>query len=183
MRVGYARVSTRGQSLEVQKEALAKAGCERIYEEKASGAASKKRPALDEMLRFIREGDVLVITRLDRLGRSVVDLANIAQKLQTQGVGLVVLDQPIDTTTAAGRMTFTMLAAMAEFERELILDRAQEGRNRARKNGVRFGAKPKLTPEQLRALKSDYEAASQSRAALATRYGISQATLYRLVAE
>ena len=113
MRVGYARVSTSGQKLDLQLERLA--DCDRTFHEKVSGKSAKNRPELHNALDFVRDGDVFVVTKLDRLARSVVDLANIVQKLEVKNVDLVVLDQGIDTTSIYGRLQFNILAAIGEF--------------------------------------------------------------------
>lgn len=181
-KIGYARVSTIGQSLELQHEALLRGDCERIFEETKSGKSRKDRPVLEEMLRYLREGDVLVITRLDRLARSVHDLTVITNQLQTQSIDFVVLDQDIDTTTATGRLLFTVLGAIGEFERDLINQRTQEGIRLAREKGVKFGPKTKLDEDQIEQLKAEFKATkTSSRQELADKWGISKSSLYRLV--
>ena len=130
MRIGYARVSSSGQRLDVQLDRLS--DCDRVFHEKVSGKSTKGRPELQSALDFVREGDVFVVTKLDRLARSVVDLAGIVQKLETKKVDLVVLDQGIDTTTMYGRLQFNILAAIGEFEREMIKERSTEGRIKGR---------------------------------------------------
>ena len=132
MKIGYDRVSTTGQKLEVQFDKLTAAGCERIFEEKKSGGSRHEREALAQALTFIREGDQLVITRLDRLARSVLDLSQITAEIAAKKVDLVVLDQSIDTGSPTGRLLFHMLAAIGEFERDLIKERAAEGIARAK---------------------------------------------------
>lgn len=178
--IGYARVSSYGQRLDVQLEKLSAVGCTRIYQEKASAKSNSQRPQLEALLSYVREGDVLHITKLDRLARSVADLTNIVKTLETKGCGLVVLDQQIDTTTPTGRLLLHMLAAIGEFERELIQERATEGREKARARGVRFGVQPKLSNEQIKRLRHEFAAATCDRTELARRYGISRASLYRL---
>lgn len=126
MRIGYARVSSSGQKLDVQLDRLA--DCDRIFHEKVTGKSTKGRPELKNALDFVRVGDVFVVTKLDRLARSVVDLAGIVQTLEAKQVDLVILDQGIDTTTMYGRLQFNILAAIGEFERELIRERSTEGR-------------------------------------------------------
>ena len=149
MLVGYARVSTDDQDLTLQRTALKQAGCKRIYEEKVSGA-TRDRPALTRMLDQLREGDVVVVARLDRLARSTRDLLEIAEILKEGGTGLRSLGEPwADTTSPAGKMVLTVFAGMAEFERALIHQRTSSGRVAARTRGVRFGRPPKLTPEQI----------------------------------
>jgi DNA invertase Pin-like site-specific DNA recombinase len=147
--VGYARVSTDDQDLTLQRTALKQAGCKRIYEEKVSGA-TRDRPALTRMLDQLREGDVVVVARLDRLARSTRDLLEIAEILKEGGTGLRSLGEPwADTTSPAGKMVLTVFAGMAEFERALIHQRTSSGRVAARVRGVRFGRPPKLTPVQI----------------------------------
>ena len=141
MNVGYARVSTSSQNLENQIDQLKSAGCEKIFSEKRSGKNEADREQFKIMMGFVREGDVLYITKLDRLARSVIDLHNIAKFLQNKDVNLKVLHQNIDTTSPAGRLLFTMLGAIAEFERDLINERVREGIEAAKKKGIQFGRK------------------------------------------
>ena len=182
MKIGYARVSTSGQSLEVQLEALAKEGCEKIFEEKMSGKLADGRAQLQTALDFVRAGDVLVITKLDRLARSMVDLSMIAKKLKDKNVGLKALDQPeIDTTSAIGELLFNVLGAVAAFERALIIERTEEGRQKAKAKGIKFGAKPKLTNKQLNAAIDEFKLGAMSATQVAKKHGISRSSLYRLM--
>lgn len=181
MRVGYARVSTVGQKLDVQLDHLA--NCDRIYREKVSAISTKNRPELKNALDFVREEDVFVVTKLDRLARSVVDLSNIIQLLEEKNVDLVVLDQGIDTTTIYGKLQFNILASIGEFERGLITERSLEGRQKAKERGVVFGAKPKLSDDEIQALLRDYEAPGLSKREIAELYGISKSSVYRLYYE
>ena len=142
--VGYARVSTIGQNLALQLEKLREYGCDEIFQEKRSGQTAT-RPALKECLRYVRRGDILVITRLDRLARSTLDLHRILEQLQENQVEFVVLDQAIDTTTSAGKLIFGILASVAEFETHLRKERQAEGISRALADGVRFGPSPKIS--------------------------------------
>jgi DNA invertase Pin-like site-specific DNA recombinase len=149
MLIGYARVSTDDQDLCIQRGALHAAGCRRLYEEKVSGA-KRDRPALGRMLDALREGDVVVITRLDRLARSTKDLLEIAETFNAAGAGLRSLAEPwADTTTPAGRMVLTVFAGIAEFERSLIQERTSTGRQAARARGVRFGRPKRLSDDQV----------------------------------
>lgn len=149
MLLGYARVSTEDQNLDVQRAALGAAGCDRIYEEKLSGA-SRNRPELARLLDHLRRGDVVVVTRLDRLARSTRDLLDIAELIKEAEAGLRSLGEPwADTTSPAGRMVLTVFAGIAEFERALLHQRTGAGRAAARARGVRFGRPPKLTAEQV----------------------------------
>lgn len=182
MKVGYARVSTLGQSLDNQVDSLVREGCEKIFEEKASGRSSDNREQLMAALDFVRAGDVLVITKLDRLARSMIDLSAISQKLKDKSVGLKALDQPeIDTTSAIGELLFNVLGAVASFERSLINERTAEGRLKAMAKGVRFGAKVKLSDVELDQLKIEYLKWTGSKEELAKKYNISRASLYRLI--
>lgn len=137
--VGYARVSSVGQSLEVQLDKLKTAGCERVYQEKVSGTSTNGREQLAELLRYVREGDEVVITKLDRLGRSLSDLLDITKQLEVKGVALCVLDQSLETKTAQGKLMFTMLGAFAEFETALRKERQMEGIAKAKAEGKYLG--------------------------------------------
>lgn len=182
IKVGYARVSSTGQSLAAQKDALVKAGCEKLFLEKQSGAQARNRPQLQAALQYIREGDALVITKLDRLARSAGDLHRIAEQLRDEGADLKVLDQSeIDTTNKYGKVVFSILGAVAELERDLILERTAEGRARAKAAGKHMGRRPSLSPDQIAALKKDAASWKGSMAELGERHGISRATVYRLM--
>jgi DNA invertase Pin-like site-specific DNA recombinase len=182
MKIGYARVSTTGQHLDTQIDKLTAFGCEKIYEEKQSGKASNNRPVLQDALKFAREGDTFVITRLDRLARSLSDLIQIVESFEKQSIGFVVLEQAIDTTTPTGKFMFHVLSAIGEFERGLIDERTKEGIAIAKERGVQFGRKNKLTPEQLAEFRQEFEnpPVGVSKADIAKRYGLSRATGYRL---
>ena len=135
-RIGYARVSTVGQSLEEQRAKLTAAGCSKIFEEKISGK-KRDRPELTRVLEYVREGDTLIITKLDRLARNTMHLHAIAEELEREHVDFIVVDQPqIDTTSSMGRLLFSVLGAVASFERDLINDRTEEGKVRARARSV-----------------------------------------------
>lgn len=149
MLIGYARVSTLGQSLDVQRAELKAAGVEKLFEEKASGAKAD-RVELGRVLEHLRAGDVLVVAKLDRLARSTVDLLTIADKLKAAGVGLRSLGEPwADTTSPAGHLVLTVLAGVAEFERARILERTSAGREVAKAAGVKFGRPAALSPAQV----------------------------------
>ena len=139
MRVGYARVSSLGQKLDVQLDKLS--DCDRIFHEKVSAGSTNLRLELQKALDFVRDDDVFVVTKLDRLARSVIDLSIIVQRLEEKKVDLVVLDQGIDTTTIYGRLQFNILASIGEFERGLIRERSREGREKAIERGVRIPVK------------------------------------------
>ncbi|MEW8611814.1 MAG: recombinase family protein [Candidatus Thiodiazotropha sp.] len=177
--VGYARVSSVGQSLDVQVDNLNEYGCDKVYEEKRSGTTAN-RPQLKKCLDYVREGDVLVITKLDRLARSTLDLHKIVDELNQKGVGFKVLDQSIDTTTKEGKLMFSMLAAVAEFETELRKERQLEGIAKAKKRGVAFGRKATLTDEQVQEMRSKRESGVLIKDLMA-EYQLSKASVYRLL--
>jgi DNA invertase Pin-like site-specific DNA recombinase len=178
---GYARVSTNGQDLGAQIAELQAAGCGNIYKEKASGAKTD-RPALAKLIRRLDAGDVLIVTRLDRLARSTRDLLNVLATVGERKAGFRSLkDTWADTTTPHGRLMLTVLGGLAEFERELIRARTGEGRKRAKARGVKFGRPVKLTAHQRQeAIQRLAEGTLQ--ADLARSYGVSQATISRLAA-
>lgn len=173
--IGYARVSSVGQSLEVQRDKLSH--CDKLFEEKQS-AASGKRPRLEACLEYVREGDTLVITRLDRLARSTLHLCQIADALARKDVHLQVIDQNIDTSDATGRLLFNMLGAIAQFETEIRAERQMDGIQKAKDRGVQFGAQHKLSDDQIAELRQRRENGELIRA-LMQDYGISKATVYR----
>lgn len=175
--VGYARVSSSGQSLTVQLDKLA--DCDKIFQEKKTGTSLDKRDELKTCLDYVREGDVLVVCKLDRLARNVRDLQNIVATLDDKGVGLKILDQALDTTTNTGRLLFNMLGVIAEFENDLRKERQREGIKQALAKGVQFGVKPKLDDETIKALVTAVDAGEQSKAAIAKQFNISRSTLYR----
>jgi DNA invertase Pin-like site-specific DNA recombinase len=173
--VGYARVSSVGQSLDVQLDKLNH--CDKIYQEKKSGA-SDKRPQLGACLEYVREGDSLVVTRLDRLARSTLHLCQIADGLKRNGVNLQVLDQNIDTGDATGRLLFNMLGAIAQFETEIRAERQMDGIQKAKERGVQFGRKKSLTDGQTAELRKRREQGDLIKT-LMKDYDISKATVYR----
>ena len=178
---GYARVSTDGQSLGAQHAQLHAAGCVKVYAEKISGARSN-RPELAKMLKRLDTGDVLIVTRLDRLARSTRDLLNTLDDIAKRGAGFKSLaDTWADTTSAHGRLMVTILAGLAEFERELILARTSDGRVRAKARGVKFGRPAALTAHQ-RQEALQRLGNGEAQADLARSYGVSQATISRLQA-
>jgi DNA invertase Pin-like site-specific DNA recombinase len=178
MKLGYARVSTEDQILDLQRDRLTRASCEKLFEEKISGAA-RNRPMLEHLLADLRADDVLIVTRLDRLARSTAELLRIAQVIEDKGAGLQSLEEPwADTTSPAGRMVLTVFAGIAEFERELIRQRTEEGRTAARKRGVPFGR-----PRQLRADQQDLVCRlieeGKSVSDVARTFNVHPATIYR----
>ena len=176
--VGYARVSTRDQHPEAQLDALSSAGCARTFTDQASGTLAR-RPALDEALSYLRPGDTLVVTKLDRLGRSVRNLKQIADDLQGHGVALRALSQGIDTATPGGRLFFHMLAAIAEFEHDLIVERTVDGLAAARARGRKGGPKFKMTPTRIAQARSMYDAGEHTVQQIADTFAVSRPTIYR----
>ena len=182
-KIGYARVSSTGQDYQTQYDKLIAAGCDRVLCEKQSGKSADDRAELQKALEFLElggEGCALVVTKLDRLARSMNDLTSITSQLQKNGVGFIVIDQQIDTTTPTGKLLFNILGSLAEFERDLINARCDEGRKAAKAKGVQFGRKAKLTDEQLDALRADVKAGNMSMQAIADKYGVARNSVYRL---
>jgi DNA invertase Pin-like site-specific DNA recombinase len=180
MDIGYARVSTKDQSLDLQVDALRRAGCAKVYQEVASGA-KVQRPVLDTLLGELRPGDVLVIWKLDRLGRSLSHLVELAGVLLEQQVGLKSLNDPLDTTTSQGRLVFNLFASLAEFEKDLIRERTQAGLVAARARG-RLGGRPKGLPPAAEktacAAETLYRERRLSVREIAAQLGIAKSTLY-----
>ncbi|HNG93890.1 MAG TPA: recombinase family protein [Acidobacteriota bacterium] len=174
-RVGYARVSSVGQSLAVQLEKLA--SCDKIFQEKQS-ATSGKRLRLEACLEYVREGDTLVVTRLDRLARSTLHLCQIAAQLERKQVILQVLDQNLDTGDATGRLLFNMLGAIAQFETEIRAERQMDGIRKAQQQGVQFGRQKTLTPAQIIELRTKRKQGVLIKR-LMQEYHLSKATIYR----
>ena len=181
MLIGYARVSTGEQTLDLQLDALAKAGCQKTYTETASGAKAE-RPVLQEVLSYLGAGDTLVVWRLDRLGRSLRHLIETVAALAERGIGFKSLTEQIDTTTPNGKLVFHVFGALAEFERDLIRERTHAGLRSARARG-RVGGRPKaLTDPKKRALaQALYDGGQTDIATICRTLGISRATLYRYV--
>jgi DNA invertase Pin-like site-specific DNA recombinase len=178
---GYARVSTRDQDLAAQDAELTAAGCAKVFKEKVSGAKTD-RVELAKVIRRLESGDVLIVSRLDRLARSTRDLLNVLAQVSERGAGFKSLkDTWADTTTPHGRLMLTVLGGLAEFERELIRSRTGEGRKRAQERGVRFGRPAKLTPHQ-RAEALGRLANGETQADVARSYNVGATTIGRLVA-
>ncbi|WP_372703286.1 recombinase family protein [Bradyrhizobium sp. Bra64] len=174
---GYARVSTADQDLTLQLNALKAAGCEIIREEKASGTSTKGRAALATLRDFMRKGDTLVVTRIDRLARSIGDLQDIVRSLKEKGVALRATEQPIDTSTAAGKAFLDMLGVFAEFETNLRRERQLEGIAQAKARGVYKGRKPSVDAAQVREL----QATGLGPTAIAGKLQIGRASVYRVL--
>lgn len=182
MLIGYARVSTDDQNLDLQHDALHKAGCERIYSDQISGA-NADRAGLAKAFEMLRSGDTLVIWRLDRLGRSLKDLIQMVEHLERLGVGLKSVQENIDTTTSGGKLVFHLFGALAEFERNLIKERTQAGLSSARARG-RLGGRPKTLDTNKRELTLRlYRERKHTIAEICTMMGISKSTLYNYLAE
>jgi len=184
MRVGYGQVSTRDQNPDGQHDALQAAGCDEVFVDKASGKLAS-RPKLDEVLRISRKGDQLVVTKLDRLGRSLEHLMALSEQLQAKQVDLVVLDQGIDTSTAVGRMFFQILGAIAEFEHALMSERTRDGLDAARARGRTGGQKPKLIARQAKIAQDMYDELgpdghrAHTVQQIADEFGVTRPTIYR----
>lgn len=176
--LGYARVSTADQAPELQLDELRAAGCERIWTDHATGTRAD-RPQLTRLLDHMREGDTLVIWRLDRLARSLSNLIALGGRLEDAGVGLRSLRDPIDTTSAGGRLLFHMFGALAEFEAALIRERTHAGLAAARARGRRGGRKPVMTPAKLRAAEQMRDAGEHTVEEIAHALGVSRASVYR----
>ena len=181
MKIGYARVSSTGQSLEIQLEQLNNAGCEKVFSEKLSGTSTAKRKELQLCIDFCRDGDVLIISKLDRLARSTTDLLNIIQQLNNKQVGFKVLNNTaINTTTASGRLMLSILGSIAEFENELRKERQADGILKAQSKGIKFGRRSKLTSEQVATMKNEREEGTPIKQ-LMNKYSLSKESIYRLL--
>jgi DNA invertase Pin-like site-specific DNA recombinase len=177
MHIGYARVSTHDQNLDLQRDALRAAGCEKVFEDQASGAKTA-RPGLDAALDALRSGDTLVVWRLDRLGRSLSHLIATVGELQERGVGFKSLQESIDTTSSTGNLVFQIFGAIAEFERNLIRERTQAGLAAARARGRKGGRPLKLNANKQELLYQLYDAREKSIREICELLGISKKTLY-----
>ena len=183
MLIGYARVSKGDeQNTKAQYESLKKAGCEKIFEEKASGARWD-RPELKEMINQLRRGDTVVVWKLDRLSRSLKDMLTLLEKIQAADSGFKSLTENIDTTTPSGRMMMQMLGSFAEFEREMIRERTKAGLDAARARGATLGRKPKLNKDQQKEIISLLKSGDKSAADLARLFNVHRSTITRLIAQ
>lgn len=182
MKIGYARVSTDDQNLALQLDALRKAGCDEVFEDQGVSGASTKRPGLSMALGALAEGDTLVVWRIDRLGRSTIDLLNTLDHLRSRTIGFLSIMDGIDTSTPAGRMGYTMIGSMAEFERSINAERTKAGLDAARRRGKRLGRPQKLPPGMI-----DYArkriADGEGKAIVAADMGVGVSTLRRLLNE
>lgn len=183
MLIGYARTSTKDQkySLESQIEQLEKAGCEKFYKEQVS-SVDASRPQLEAALDYIREGDILIVTKLDRLARSVADTVAIQKRLEGKQAGLKILDIEIDTTTPTGKLQFNLFAAIAQFEREVMLERQRIGIEKAKAEGKYQGRKP-LSEEKKRKIKELVSTTNMTKEDIAKTVGVGVASVYRVIKE
>lgn len=179
MKIGYARVSTDDQNLDLQRDALKKAGCEKIYEEKASGK-NTERQELTACLKSLRRGDILVCWKLDRLGRSLQDLVRVVNVMKEDGIAFESITEKIDTSSATGSLVFHVFSALAEFERALIRERTMAGLSAARARGRSGGRPKKLTETQWKAIKALMEDKSLTVQEIADQFGVSRSMLYRV---
>lgn len=179
-KIGYARVSTHDQNPDSQRDALLAAGCDpdHLFTDKASGKLAK-RPEWDACLAYLREGDALVITRLSRAARSLRNLLDVADQLARRRIDLVVLKQRIDTTTPSGRLVFHIMAAIDEFQRELIVEGTHEGLAAARARGKKGGRKAKLSADQVKLAREMYDKRDRTVQQIADALGVSRVTVYR----
>lgn len=179
MYIGYARVSTSGQNLDMQLDALTQAGCIQIFEEKMTGKR-KNRPELDAMLKMLRPGDTVVVYKLDRIGRSLKHLIELFEVLDEKGVHFISLKEKIDTSSAIGKFAFHLFAALAEFEREMIKERTKGGRDAARARG-RTGGRPAVDKKQIEKALKLYDSKAYHVSEIVKLTGISHTTLYRYI--
>jgi DNA invertase Pin-like site-specific DNA recombinase len=178
MKVGYARVSTEDQSNAMQIAALKEAGCQMIFEESASGA-QRDRPKLQEALRYVRQGDALVMWKMDRLARSLRQLIETVDQLGDRGIGFISLTEDINTTTAGGKLVFHVFGALAEYERALIAERTRTGLAEAHRKGIKLGRPVALSGDQIEMAKKLKAAGGHSMQAIADQLCVSRSTLYR----
>lgn len=181
MNIGYARVSTKEQILDRQLIELKAAGCDEIFKEKASGKKDAVRPEWDKCISKLRSGDTLVVCELSRLGRHTGKLRELTDELEDKGIGLKILNLGIDTTTPAGKLIFTIVAGVAEMERELLIERTHSGLAVARANGKYGGRRRSITDQQIKQAQDLYDERRFTMAQIARVVGVSPATLYRYV--
>lgn len=180
-KIGYARVSTRDQNLDSQIDALKQHGCERIFSEKVSGRKFK-RTELDNCLDYMREGDTLVLTKLDRLGRTTKQLIDLSQHLEEQNIDMEIIDMNINTKDAMGKMFFTMMSAFAELEANLLSERTKKGLDAARSRGKK-GGRPRISNKKTDMIKTLYDTREYTSNEVAKMVNVSRATVYRVIQE
>tara|TARA_Y100000815_G_C13270813_1_gene472959 strand:+ start:409 stop:990 length:582 start_codon:yes stop_codon:yes gene_type:complete len=181
MKIGYARVSTEDQKLDLQIQALKKQGCKRIYTDHGVSGRDFERAGLDEALGMLKAGDTLVVWRLDRLGRSLIHLVQLMEEFGRNGIHFHSISESIDTSSSGGRLVFHMMAALSEFERSLISERTRAGMAAARKGGQRLGRRPILTDEQLRDAVSAIEVKGELLQDVAKKFGLAPRSLRRMI--
>jgi DNA invertase Pin-like site-specific DNA recombinase len=182
MKYGYARVSMDDQNPALQLAALQKAGCKTVFKDEGLSGVTTKRPALTRCLKALRPGDTLIVWKLDRLGRSLRDLITLLDELRAQGMKFRSLTEHIDTETAAGCAMWQMIGVLAELERSLITERTRAGVKAARQRGVKFGPKPKLTPQQMTHA-PHLRAQGEPASVIAALFNVHRATIYRVLAD
>ncbi|SFV56335.1 Site-specific recombinase, resolvase family [hydrothermal vent metagenome] len=181
MKVGYARVSSTGQNLEAQIEILKKAGCEKIFQEKKSGTKRTNRTELESALDFVREGDTFLVTRLDRCSRNTLELYKILELLNSKKVAFKATEQEFDTSTSTGKLMVGLLSVIAEFETDLRAERQAEGIKSALSRGVKFGAKRKMTDEQVLEAMELQKIGAFTNQQIADKFGVGRSTLLRYI--
>ena len=179
--IGYARVSTKAQKLDLQRDALRRVGCERVFEDHGVSGAKAKRPGLDKALAGLRAGDVLVIYKLDRLGRSVEHLPALLREFHARGIHLCSLSEGINTRTIGGKLVFHVFSAVAEFQRDLIRENTLAGLDAAAQRGKRPGRPKRLSAQQVREARRAIRLEGESYAIAAARYGVAPSTVWRAV--
>lgn len=179
--IGYARVSTADQSQERQVDELTAIGAEQVYQEVGSGKRDAVRPVWDELMRSLRPGDTLVVTELSRLGRSTSQLSALADSLRDRGIALRILNLGIDTGTPAGKLVYSIIAAVAEMERDLLVERTRSGLAASTKRGRKGGRKRQVTKAQERKMQRLYDAGGMTMAQIADAVGVSRQSVYRYV--
>jgi len=177
VKIGYARVSTDDQTLDLQLDALRRANCQKIYQEHASGKTTS-RPELDACLKSLREGDTLVVWRLDRLGRNLAHLIQLANALERSGIAFNSLTEHINTSSSSGQLTFHIFASLAEFERNLIRERTRAGLAAARARGRKGGRRPSLSGTDVRAIQALFKTRELTVGEIAARFGVARSTIY-----
>jgi len=177
VKIGYARVSTGDQTLDLQLDALKRAGCRTIYQEHASGR-SAARPQLEACMKALREGDTLFVWRLDRLGRNLADLIHMAATLESKKIGFASVTEKIDTSSSSGQLVFHVFASLAEFERNLIRERTLAGLTAARARGRKGGRRPKLSPKDIKTVRALLRTKELTVGEIAERFAVARSTIY-----
>lgn len=177
MKIGYARVSTDDQTLDLQLDALKRVGCREVYREHASGKTAA-RPELEACIKALREGDTLFVWRLDRLGRNLADLVRVVSELDERQIGFASVTESIDTTSPSGRLIFHIFASLAEFERNLIRERTMAGLKAARARGRKGGRRPSLTVKDIKTVRALLKTRELTVVEIAERFGVARSTIY-----